>query len=74
MSKEFEDLMSEPDPKDYVLLFGEHQGNALENIPLKYLDWLIGQNWLRDDTRKIIEEYLNDPVIQRELESELENN
>ena len=69
--KEFERLMSDEEPKDYVMVFGGHQGKSLEDIPLQYLDWIIGQKWLSVDVKKIIEEYLDAPVIQRELEADL---
>jgi|SaaInlLV_10m_DNA_2_1039722.scaffolds.fasta_scaffold77915_3 hypothetical protein len=58
--------------KDFVIRFGKkHKGKKLEEAPLLYLDWLIGQDWLNGYTRKIIEEYLSDPVIARNLKSEL---
>lgn len=57
----------------YVLQFGKYKNISLGSVPLTYLDWLIGQKWLKDPAKSAIEEYLNDPVIQRELESELNN-
>ena len=42
---EFDDLMSEtPDP---VIPFGKHKGNYASSIDVEYLDWLIGQDWLK---------------------------
>lgn len=70
---EFERLMADENVADFIVPFGAHQGKTLENIPLGYLDWLIGQKWLKSDTKEIIEEYLSDPVIKRELEADLED-
>ena len=53
--------MSEP-----VLSFGKHKGCAISEVPVNYLDWLIGQHWLEDDLKFQIEEYLkNDSEWQR---------
>ena len=57
----------------YTLPFGEHKGKTLDEIPLKYLDSLIGMEWLQGFTSKILEEYLNDPTIKAQLEKELED-
>ena len=41
---EFDNLMNEtPDP---IIPFGKHKGNYASDIDVKYLDWLIGQEWL----------------------------
>lgn len=58
-------------PADYVLHFGAHKGKALNEIPLTYLDWVIGQGWLDRGTKEVVEEYLSDPVVKAELEKEL---
>lgn len=52
--------------------FGKHAGKKLDEVPLMYLDWLLGQDWLRDNLREPIRLYLNDPVIERQLELEME--
>lgn len=57
--------------KDYILKFGMHKDKRLEDVPLLYLDWLIGLNTLYPDTKRTIEKYLDDPAIQKELEIEL---
>lgn len=60
-------------PDDFMMSFGKYQGKRLDEIPLVYLDWLVGREWLNGLIRDIIIEYLSDPVIKRELEAELEN-
>ena len=57
----------------FVIRFGEHNGKTIDKIAesdkgLKYLDWLRGQNYLRDPARMHIEYYLSDPTIKKELE------
>lgn len=59
--------------KDFVLSFGEHKGKRLDDVPLLYLDWLVGEDWLHEETKRIVSEYLSEPVIKKELEKELEN-
>lgn len=54
-----------------IMPFGKYLNKRLDDIPLKYLDWLIGQSWLSDPLKTDIEEYLDNPVIQRALEAEL---
>jgi uncharacterized protein (DUF3820 family) len=61
--------MSRPD--DFVMPFGKYKGKKLDEIPLTYLDWLLGKVELYPETKRAIKEYLTDPVIARELEQEL---
>lgn len=58
--------------KNYKMPFGKFKDRSLEECPLKYLDWLIGQAWLKDPTKEMIEAYLADPVIKMELEKLLD--
>ena len=54
--------------------FGKHKGEPFHEIPLKYLDWLIGQDFMKDkfpNIKDIIEIYLSAPSIKKELEAEL---
>lgn len=44
MKMEFDKLMKgTPDP---IIPLGKHKGKYASDIDVKYLDWLIGQNWL----------------------------
>ena len=40
--------------------FGKHKGLPISEVPVKYLDWLIGEPWFEkfEDLKKEIEEYL----------------
>jgi uncharacterized protein (DUF3820 family) len=49
------------------LPFGQYQGQTLDQVPLAYLDWLAGQNWLYGDFKKRLHKYINKPCIQHEL-------
>jgi len=55
-----------------VLPFGQYKGKRFADVPLKYLDWLVDQEWLFADLRVKLEAYLNDPLIQQELAKELD--
>lgn len=62
--------------KKYQMPFGRFKGKSLEEVPLKYLDWLIGETALKTNmptTYKHVAEYLEDPVIKMELDRILEN-
>lgn len=56
----------------YIMPFGKYIGKPLNEIPLKYLDWLQGEGFLRGKTKEVVTKYLNDPVISAELERVLE--
>ncbi len=60
------------DVKDVPLPFGKHKGQTLDEIAetddgLKYLDWLVGQHWLRGDLRNCVEAYLADETIKADV-------
>ncbi len=57
--------------KDYILTFGKYKDRRLEEIPLKYLNWLIGIKPDDKKTRAAVDDYLSDPVIAKELEKQL---
>lgn len=51
-----------------VMPFGQHQGKVFDQIPVGYLDWLSGQNWLYGELRKRLTLYLTRPSIQQLLD------
>ena len=53
-----EDVMAIDD--DYRMPFGKHKGECLGDIPVAYLDWLIGQDWMEEktDLKERIEQHL----------------
>lgn len=53
----FQELMADP-PADPVIPFGKHRGKFASQIDVEYLDWLIGQHWLRGSLRAEIEKHL----------------
>lgn len=57
--------------QSFKLAFGKHKGKKLDETPLLYLDWLVGQEWLAKETKETIVAYLSDPVIEKELTKEL---
>lgn len=54
-----------------VLTFGKFRGRTFDDVPLPYLDWLNGQEWLRDPLKSKVSAYLNHPLIDRELDKNL---
>jgi len=57
---------------DFRMPWGKYKGKRLDDVPLKYLDWLVGEGINDPATREAIETYLADPTIQNELVKELE--
>lgn len=39
--------------------FGKHKGELLSDCPTEYLDWLIGNDWVKDYLRAAVEAELN---------------
>ena len=54
-----------------IVPFGKFKGRPFDEIPLGYLDWLVGQDWLFADLREQLGRYLSHPTIAQELEREL---
>jgi uncharacterized protein (DUF3820 family) len=62
----------------YVMLFGKHDGKTLARIGsnsegLKYLDWLVGQDWVDGPLRENLQTYLRHPEIARQLDAAIED-
>lgn len=58
------------------LTFGKHNGKRLDECPLPYLDWLLGQTWFKPswpNEYRMVSEYMSDPAIQVELGHELQD-
>jgi len=53
----YEELMK-PETPDPVLPFEKHRGKYASQVDVEYLDWLIGQDWLKRDLREGIEAHL----------------
>ncbi len=54
------------------LPFGKHRGKSLDDIAsdddgLIYLDWLVGQTWVRTDLKDALEVYMGQKIIQEKL-------
>jgi len=64
-------LPGKNDPSKETLKFGPYRDKPLDQVSLKYLDKLLGEDWVWDSTKEVIRRYLSDPAIQRELEREL---
>lgn len=43
---------------DFVMNLGKYQGQRLGEIPVDYLDWILGQDWLWGATRDAIKSHL----------------
>lgn len=62
--------------KDTAIPFGKYHGKALDKVPLKYLDWCIGQDDLMGrypEFHEKLVEYLSLPYVKAELERELDD-
>lgn len=41
---------------------------SIHCLTLRYLDWLIGQEWVRDRLKDALTTYLGDETIKKEIE------
>ena len=46
------------DQGDWVMPLGKYKNRRISECPVGYLDWLIGEEWLREGLKHKIEEYL----------------
>ena len=70
-------IESNNNPLSFVMPFGKYKGLTLDQIAtsdegLLYLDWCVGKF---DDgyVKRIIQEYLSDSLIQKELDALLDD-
>ncbi len=42
-----------------TLHFGKYKGRKVSECPVEYLDWLLDQEWLFEDLKEDIEQYLD---------------
>ena len=59
--------------QQYVLKFGEHKDKTLDKAAetdrgLLYLDWLNGQEWVKEPLKTHLRNYLTDPTIKKEVD------
>lgn len=62
----------------YIMPFGKHKGSTLARIGsnndgLKYLDWLIGQDWVSGKLKEALGTYLKHPSIALMLDRAIED-
>ena len=51
-----------------LMLFGEHKGKKMANVPAKYLIWLSGHKWIKDDLKQYIKDNMD--VLKAEVKRE----
>lgn len=39
---------------DRTMPFGKHKGERLSDIPVGYLDWLIGEDWMGEPGNRVL--------------------
>ena len=57
---------------------GKHKGSTLARIGanaegLKYLDWLIGQDWVNGKLKEALGVYLKHPAISMQLDAVIDD-
>jgi len=62
-------------PGAFAMPFGKHKGRTLDDIGssaegLSYLDWLIGQDNLREPLKTNLETFMADGGVQKDLNAE----
>ena len=64
--------MSRTIPDTYKMPFGDHKGKEIGSVPASYLDWLVGQPWIKKWGRVYTYIKENREAIDKELEEEEE--
>lgn len=64
-------------PRDFRIPFGKFINHTIEELSesddgLLYLDWLIGQTWLKDPLKRKLEEFMSDDGVQADLREAME--
>lgn len=70
-SHDHKDAMDNEEAKRFERLrmpFGSHKNKPIADVPLGYLDWLVGEPDFKRDVRR----YLANPVVQQALPEELQ--
>ncbi len=57
---------------EYLIPFGKHEGKKLRDVPVMYLDWMMGLKDLREPFRSQLTEYMSDPMIASEIDEKLD--
>lgn len=60
------------DAQQFVMPLGKYKGRQFYDIAgdddgLRYLDWLVGQDWVNGKLKIALESYLKDPAIAKDL-------
>lgn len=63
---------------DFVMPLGKHKGERLARIGsnaegLKYLDWLIGQDWVNGRLKDALGAFLRHPAIVLQLDAAIDD-
>lgn len=57
----------------YIIPFGKHKGERVEDVPLRYLDWAIGEWDAGRPVTRAIAVYLKHPSIARQIDFDLDD-
>lgn len=53
------------------VMFGRYQGRCFEDVPLEYLDWLVGQEWFTGKALVYVQQYLSNPSVATRVDAAL---
>ncbi len=43
-----------------IIPFGKHNGKSIKDLPTKYLDWIIGQDWFCEKFKDLKDEVIKE--------------